>query len=121
MNVVIEPEAARSFFTGEYFFSKCRYSIIAVQGESQKGRVTRIRKGTNDREVNNPWRSNTGEKDEGRWDCIPVKRSKYEANFVVEKKPFTSSFQTAYVERADGATPQAADPLPPSATCSEDR
>jgi hypothetical protein len=43
-----------------------------VQGESQKGRVTRRGKRKNDREVNDPWRSNTGENDEGRWrwDCI---------------------------------------------------
>ncbi len=71
-------------------FSNFRYSVFAVQGESQKGRVTRIRKGKMTKMPTTLWRSHTGEKVERRLDCIPVQRCMKKIS-AVEEKPFTSS------------------------------
>jgi hypothetical protein len=100
------------FLYWEIFFSNFRYSVFAVQGQSQKGRVTRIRKGKMTKMPTTLWRSHTGEKDERLffWIAYPCngKRSKrHEAVSAVEEKPFTSSlniFPEALCRRG-GATP----------------
>jgi hypothetical protein len=79
MNVEIGTEAASSFFTEEYFF---QFSIqyLCWAGSKPEGESDWKKREKMTSRSTTPAGQNTGENDEERLDCIPVQRSKPEAN-----------------------------------------